>query len=94
MLERGDNPERGGGVRWVDIEIGRLPLFYYFTVRLHFLCVWGKVKFPLLHFDSSVFGVNDARIPILVVKVLKHCIICIFLIHSDSIQEMLTALFI
>ena len=27
------------------------PLFHYFTVQLHLLCVWGGgVKFPLLHF--------------------------------------------
>ena len=43
MLERGDNLEKGG----VDIEMGgggELPLFYYFTVELHLLCVWGKSK--------------------------------------------------
>ena len=31
LLERGDKPKKGG-----------LPLFYYFTVQSHFLCVWGK----------------------------------------------------
>ena len=39
---------------------GGLPIFYYFTVQLHLLCVcvcvWGGgVKFPLSHFGSSVF---------------------------------------
>ena len=27
LLERGDKPERG-----IDVEMGGLPLFYYFTV--------------------------------------------------------------
>ena len=42
LLERGDNPEKGEGV---DVEMGGgggLPIFYYFTVQSHFLCVWGK----------------------------------------------------
>ena len=34
--------------------------FYYFSVQLHLLYVWKKVKFPLLHFYSSVFWVNRA----------------------------------
>ena len=51
LLERGDNPEKRG----VSVEMGCMPLFYYFTVQLHLLCVGVKVKFPLLHFDTSVF---------------------------------------
>ena len=41
LLERGANLEKGG----FDIEMGRgLPLFYYFTVPLHLLCVGEKIK--------------------------------------------------
>ena len=31
--------EKGGGV---DVEMGVLPLFYYFTVQSHLLCVREK----------------------------------------------------
>ena len=93
FLERGDNPEKKGD--WC--RNGGLPLFYYFTVQFHLLCVCvcggGGVKFALLHFDSSVFWVNHTRFSSKSI-VLKHCIICIFLIHSNSVQKMLTALFI
>ena len=44
-LKRGGDAEMGGG---------GLPLFYYFTVQSHLLCV-GKVRLPLLLFGSSVF---------------------------------------
>ena len=49
-------------------------------------CV-GKVRFPLLLFGSSF------KILIQTFIVLKHGIICTFLIHSGSLQKMLTALF-
>ena len=54
--------------------------------------VEGVIKFPLLHFGSSVFWVNilDSHPNF---YSLKHFIICIFLIHSDTLQRMLTALF-
>ena len=59
LLERGANLEKGG----FDIEMGRgLPLFYYFTVPLHLLCVGEKIKFLWLYFDSSIFGVRHARL--------------------------------
>ena len=50
------------------------------------VCVWGggsrgDNKVFWLHFDFSVIWVNNA-------------LICIFLIYSDSVQKMLTALFI
>ena len=48
------------------------------------------IKFSLLHFDFSIFGVRHARFFI----ALKHFIMCMFLIHSDSVQKMLTDLFI
>ena len=40
LLERGDKPKNGGG--GVDIEIGGLQLFYYFTIQSHLPCVRGK----------------------------------------------------
>ena len=40
MLERGDKPVKGGG--GVDVEMGRLTLFCYFTVQSYLLCVRGK----------------------------------------------------
>ena len=50
LLESGDDLENGG----VDIEIGGggegLPLFYYFTVQLHLLCVQGKSKVSFIKF--------------------------------------------
>ena len=53
LLECGDSLENGG----VEIEIegggGRgegLPLFYYFTVQLHLLCVQEKSKVSLIKF--------------------------------------------
>ena len=39
LARKGDKPEKGV----VDVEMGGgLPLFYYFTVQSHLLCVWGK----------------------------------------------------
>ena len=64
LLERGNNPEKGGGV---DVEMKGLQLFYYLAVQLHFVCVCVCVcvgaKFPLLQFGSSFFRVNLARFP-------------------------------
>ena len=37
LLERGDKPEKG-----VWCRNGGLPLFYYFTVQSHLLCVREK----------------------------------------------------
>ena len=62
-----------------------------FLITLQFNYIYctclGKVKCPLLCFDSSVFRVNQVFI------VLKPCIICTFLVNSDSVKKMLTALF-
>ena len=59
FTKKGDNPEKGGG--GVDVEMGGC----HFFVTLQFNCIycvcWGKVNFPLLHFGSSVFSVNQAR---------------------------------
>ena len=65
----------------VDVEMGGLPLFLLLCSSITFTLYVGKVKFPLLLQDSH---------PSLL---LKHYIICIFLIHSGSVQKMLTALF-
>ena len=48
LLERGGgNPEGGGRGGWGGgwYRKGELPLFYYFTVQLHLLCVKGKSSF-------------------------------------------------
>ena len=69
LLEREINLKRSGGGE-VDVEMEGLPLFYYFTVQSHLLCVCvracvhacvclcvcgGRVRFPLLLFGSLVF---------------------------------------
>ena len=60
LLERGDNPERGGGVA---VEIVGVTTFFIILQFNCSNCVWGeKVKFGLLHFESSVFWVNHARL--------------------------------
>ena len=50
----------------------------------------GKVRFPLLLFESFELAMQDSH-PIL--YLLIPGIICTFLIHSGSLQKMLTALF-
>ena len=40
LLERGDKPVKGGG--GVDVEIGGVATFLYFTVQSYLLCVRGK----------------------------------------------------
>ena len=69
-----------------------MPLFYYFTVQFHLLFGEGGVKFPLLNFGFQSFELTmqDSIQDFIVVK---HCIICVFLIHSGSLQRMSTALF-
>ena len=94
--------------RGVDVEMeggGGLPLS--FTLQFSSIAVTvcgGKLRFPLLLFGSSVFWVNHARLssksslrfPSMFSSKLcsiKPGIICKFLIHSGSLQKMLTALF-
>ena len=76
-------------LNWGGEGGGGLPLFYYFTVQLHLLCV-----FPGGGFTSWFFSLlsHPCKIFIEVFIVLKHCIIFIFLIYSDNLQRMLTAL--
>ena len=60
MLERGDNLEKNG----IDIEMrggeGATFLLLYNSIAFT-VCAEKKVKFPLLHFDSSIFEVSHAR---------------------------------
>ena len=52
LLERGDNPEKwgGGGGGGVHGEMEGRPVFYYFTIQLHLLCVCGKSKVSFITF--------------------------------------------
>ena len=90
FCQKRDKPEKGGLMGGEGG--GRLPLFYYFTVPSHLLCV-GKSKIPFIIF--RIFGLLSYPFKILihVFIVLKPGIICTFLIHSGSLQKMLTALF-
>ena len=87
LLERGDKPEKcvcvcggGGGCHF---------LLLYSSIT--FTVCGGKVRFPLLLFGTSVFS-KLCKILFQVFIVLKPDIICTFLIHSVSLQKMLTAL--
>ena len=71
---------------------GGSPLSYYFTVQLHLLCVGEKVVFFITFWFFCLLSWT-CKILIQVFIVLDHCIICIFLIHSDSVQRKSTALF-
>ena len=42
--------ERAGERGKIDIEMLGLPLFYFFTVQLHLLCVGEKIKVPFITF--------------------------------------------
>ena len=83
----GINLKRGGSCR--NATVATFSLIYCLITFT--LCV-GKVKFPLLPFFFSLLS-QPCKILIQVFIVLKHCINCIFLIHSGSVQKMLTALF-
>ena len=87
-----------GGInlkREVDVEMGGgLPMFYYFTVQSHLLCVWRKQGSLYYFSDLHYFQLTiQVKILIRVFIVRKPGIICTFLIHSGSQQKMLTALF-
>ena len=73
LLERGDNPEKGGLCR-----NGGMPLFFITSQFNYILCMYvGKVKFSLIRFNSSVFWVNH-KILIQVFILLKHCTLVYF----------------
>ena len=88
FLERGDKLEKVELV-WKWGVRGGLPLFLLLYSSIIFTLCVEKVKFPLLLFRFSAF-----ELVMQVFIVLKHYIIWIFLIHSGSVQIMLTALFI
>ena len=54
LLERGDNSEQEG----VNVEMGGGGCHFFITLQFNRIyCVCGeKVKFVLLHFDSSFFN--------------------------------------
>ena len=62
-----------------------------FTVCVYRGGMGSKVSF--ITFWFFILLSQPGKILIQVFIVLKHCIICIFLIHSDSLQRMSTALF-
>ena len=53
LLERGDNPEKEGVHKEMGVGGGATFLLPYSSIA--FAVCGEKVKFPLLHFDSSVF---------------------------------------
>ena len=46
LLEGGTTLKRRG----VNVEMGGLPLFYYFSVQLHLVCVAGTSKVSFITF--------------------------------------------
>ena len=94
LLERSDKPEKRGLMqKW-----GVCHCFYDFTVQFnHIYVVWGKSKVPFLYyfldlqsFEIAMQDFHPCSYPSLAVK---PGIICTFLIHSGSLQKVLTALF-
>ena len=65
--------------------MGGCHFFYYFKVQFNRIYIFGSSVFELAMQDF-----HPRPHPSLV---LKPCIICTFLIHSGSLQKMLTALF-
>ena len=82
----GINLKRGLMQKWWGCHF-----FYYFTIPSHLFYVWEKSSF-LYYFLFFNLLIQPCKILIQVFIELKHCIICIFLIHSGSVQKMLTAL--
>ena len=73
--------KKGGG--GVNVEMGVCHFFYYFTIQLHLLYACRKSKVSFITFQSFSLLSEPWKILIHVFIVLKHCIICTFLIHSD-----------
>ena len=66
----------------------------FITLQLnHIYCVWGEGTFPFITFQIFSLLSQPCTILIQVFIVLTPDIICKFLIHSGSLQKMLTALF-
>ena len=62
-------------------------------VQSHLLCVCAETKIPSIIFRIFSLLSQPCKILIQVFIVLKPGIICTFLIHSGSVQKMLTAFF-
>ena len=79
--------------------------FVYLYLLVYNWCKNGHFNISLIYFELGkhvciflhgfILWQIDTYLLILILVfiVLKHCIICIFLVHSDSVQKMLTALF-
>ena len=89
MLERGDKPEKGG---W-----GKGFATFFTTLQFsQIYSVCGESKVSLYYFSdrqSFELAIKDFHPRFHSSPVLKPGIICAFLIHFVSLQEMLTALF-
>ena len=71
---------------------GDCHFFIALQLQSHLLCVWGK-QGSLYYFSdlqSFELAMQDSHLSLYCTKA---GIICTFLIHSGSIQKMLTALF-
>ena len=80
-LKRGGSCRNGGGCH------------FFITLQFnHIYCVSGKSKVPFITFRIFSILSQPFKILIHVFIVLKPGIICTFLIHSGSLQKMLTAL--
>ena len=86
LLERRGSPWKGGG--------GGGALFLLLHSLIGFTLCVGKSKVSFITFWFFSLFSWPCTILIQVFLILKHCIICIFLIHSGSVQKMPSALFI
>ena len=82
------NLKRGGGL----CRNEGVATFFITLQFNHIYCVWEKSSFLYYILFFSLL-IQPCKIIIQVFIVLKHSIICIFLIHSGSVQKLLTALF-
>ena len=83
LLKGGDKPEKGGC--FVNGEVATVLLLYS---SITFAVSVGKVGFPLLLFGYSVFSIcKPCKISIQVFSVLKPDVVCTFLIHSGSLEN-------
>ena len=91
LLEKGDKPEMK-----VNVEMGWGRGGYYFFINLqfsHIYSVCGKSKVPFITFQFCSLLSQSCKIFTKIFMALKRCIIFIFLIHSSSLQKILTALY-
>ena len=86
LLERGINLKRGSSCRNGGCH-------FFTTLQFnHIYYVCGESKVPFITF--RIFSLELAMQELIQVFILlKRGIICAFLIHSSSLQKMLTALF-